>query len=268
VVFLDVGQGDAALIQTADGATMLIDAGGSMEGGPDPGAASVLPVLSALRITRLDVVVMSHPHPDHYGGLQAVLSALPVGELWDTGQAEAEGTQGAQRIVELALRLGVRVRRPRDLCRAPVSLGGARMAVLAPCPAFDEAYGANDNSFVLRLEHGQRSLLFTGDVETPAEARLVQQHGSALRSDVLKVAHHGSRTSSTAAFLAAVKPALAVVSAGRANGFGHPHAEVEARLVRAGRLLRTDKVGGVRVWSDGQRLRVTAFEPAVAFELP
>jgi competence protein ComEC len=267
-VFLDVGQGDAALVQTAEGATMLIDAGGSMEGGPDPGAASVLPVLSALRIARLDVVVMSHPHPDHYGGLQAVLEALPVAELWDTGQAEAEGTQGAQRIVELARRRGARVRRPSELCGAPYVLGRARVSVLAPCPAFDEAYGANDNSFVLRLTHGKRSVLFTGDVETAAEARLAQAREPALRSDVLKVAHHGSRTSSTELFLAAVEPALAVVSAGRANSFGHPHAEVEARLTQLARVLRTDRVGGVRLWSDGERVRVSAFDPGVAFELP
>ncbi|HEX6242594.1 MAG TPA: DNA internalization-related competence protein ComEC/Rec2, partial [Polyangiales bacterium] len=252
VVFLDVGQGDGALVQTAEGITMLIDAGGSMEGGPDPGAASVLPVLGALRITRIDVMVMSHPHPDHYGGLQAVLHALPVGELWDTGQAEGEGTQGAQRIVELARSLKVRVRRPRELCGVPQALASAFIEVLAPCPAFDEAYGANDNSFVLRLTHGRHSVLFTGDVEAPAETRLAHERSAALRSDVLKVAHHGSRTSSTAPFLAAVHPVLAVISAGRANGFGHPHAEVEARLQgHVKHVLRTDRVGGVRVVSDG-----------------
>jgi competence protein ComEC len=186
IVFLDVGQGDAALIQTAEGKAMLIDAGGSVGGGPDPGAASVLPVLQALRIARLDVVVMTHPHPDHYGGLEAVLQALPVGELWDTGQAGAEGGGGAERVVALAARRGARVRRPDQLCGSAERLGAARLRVLWPCPSFDEALGPNDNSFVIKLEHGSRSVLFTGDVEQQAEAELVHRVADTLRSDVLK----------------------------------------------------------------------------------
>jgi competence protein ComEC len=268
VIFLDVGQGDAALVQTAEGKTMLIDAGGSVGGGPDPGAASVLPVLHALRVSKLDVVVMSHPHPDHYGGLEAVLQALPVGELWDTGQAAAEGAVGAQRIVELAQRKGARIRRPEQLCGTPQRLGVATLQVLAPCPAFDVAFGPNDNSFVIRLAHGQRSVLFTGDVEHAAEELLVEARGAALESDILKVGHHGSRTSSTSELLGAVKPRLALISAGRANGFGHPHREVEERLRAAAKhVLRTDLVGGVRVVSDGRRLQVSAWDPGVAIEL-
>jgi competence protein ComEC len=247
---------------------VLIDAGGSVGGGPDPGAASVLPVLNALRVTKLDVVVMSHPHPDHYGGLEAVLSALPVGELWDTGQAAAEGAAGAQRIVELAQRKGTRIRRPDELCKEAQRLGVAALEVLAPCPGFDVAFGPNDNSFVIRLAHGARSVLFTGDVEHAAEALLVEARGAALKSDVLKVGHHGSRTSSTPELLGAVKPRLAVISAGRANSFGHPHQEVEERLrAKVQHVLRTDVVGGVRVLSDGHRLSVSAWDPGVALHL-
>jgi competence protein ComEC len=265
VLFVDVGQGDGTLVQTGDGKAMLIDAGGSVNGGPDPGAESVLPLLGALRVARLDVVVMSHPHPDHYGGLGAVLEQLPVGELWDTGQAEAEGTRGAQRVVDLARQKGVKIVRPSELCGRGRRLGNASLQVIAPCPGFDAGFGPNDNSFVLRLQHGARSFLFTGDVEHEAEALLVAQRASALRSDVLKVAHHGSRTSSTEPLLRAVAPWLSVISAGRGNSFGHPHAEIEQRLTsKSGHVLRIDRVGGVRVLSDGRALSVSAWDESIA----
>lgn len=259
VTFLDVGQGDAALLESA-GHAALIDAGGSIGGGPDPGALAVLPLLRARRITHLDWVVLSHPHPDHYGGLRAVLDAVSVGELWDTGQAEAESTDSEGPVAQLlasARKHGARVRAPPELCDREHTLGDARVRVLAPCPAFDLGRGANDNSFVLRVAHGARSFLFTGDIEHEAEAELVRAP-AALRSDVFKVPHHGSRTSSGEALLRAVAPSLAVVSDGRANRFGHPHPEVSARLARhVKRVLRTDQVGGVQVVCNGKDLTVT-----------
>jgi competence protein ComEC len=263
VTFLDVGQGDAALLET-QGHVALIDAGGSIGGGPDPGALAVLPLLAARRITHLDWVVLSHPHPDHYGGLRAVLDGVSVGELWDNGQAEAEATDAESPVAQLlasAQRNGTRVRAPPDLCHGEHRLGSARVQVLAPCPTFDLGLGPNDNSFVLRVAHGARSFLFTGDIEHEAEAALTRTP-STLRSDVLKVPHHGSRTSSTEALLRAVAPSLAVVSAGRANRFGHPHPEVAARLAQhVERVLRTDQVGGVQVVSDGSHLTVTTALP-------
>jgi competence protein ComEC len=268
VVFLDVGQGDAAIVRSA-GRTALIDAGGSVGGGPDPGLASVLPVLEALRVRKLDLVVLSHPHPDHFGGLSAVLAKLPVSELWDTGQAEAEGVGQAARLLAQVRAAGGKVRGPSALCGGVRELGRALIDVLAPCPGFDEGYGANDNSFVVRLRHGRRSFLFTGDVEQAAEQALVARYGARLRSDVLKVPHHGSRTSSTDALLRAVSPWLAVVSAGRGNRFGHPHADVIARLARQARhTLRTDVAGGVEVIGDGETLRVRAWDRAVALASP
>jgi competence protein ComEC len=270
VTFLDVGQGDSALLETREGKAALIDAGGSIGGGPDPGKHAVLPLLRARRIARLEYVVLSHPHPDHYGGLLALLDALPIGELWDTGQAEAESAEHGDvaRLLARARERGVRVRRPHELCGKVERLGAARLSVLAPCPAFDTTRGANDNSFVIRVEHGARSFLFTGDVERAGEAELSEQPQAALRSDVLKVAHHGSRTSSTARLLARVQPRLAVVSAGIANPFGHPHAEVVARLAQAApHLLRTDVHGGVEVRSDGRVLTVRAWDPTVRLRL-
>jgi competence protein ComEC len=114
------------------------------------------------------------------------------------------------------------------------------------------------------MQHGQRSFLLTGDVEHAAEAQLLARQRESLRSDVLKVAHHGSRTSSTDELLRAVAPWLSVISAGRGNAFGHPHAEVEQRLLRQSqRLLRVDRAGGVRVESDGKELKVSAWDPTV-----
>jgi competence protein ComEC len=263
VTFLDVSQGDAALLETA-GHAALIDAGGSIGGGPDPGALAVLPLLRARRITHLDWVVLSHPHPDHYGGLAAVLAAVSVGELWDTGQAEAEAVDGASPVLQLlatARAHGTLVRAPRELCGREHTLGSARVRVLAPCPAFDLGRGPNDNSFVLRVAHGAQGFLFTGDIEHEAEAELTRVP-AALRSDVFKVPHHGSRTSSSEALLRAVSPSIAIVSAGRANRFGHPHPEVATRLSQhATQVLRTDQVGGIQIVSNGTHLTVTTAHP-------
>ena len=269
VTVLDVGQGDSILIETGSGEAALIDAGGSLGGGPDPGALAVLPLLRARRIQTLDLMVLSHPHPDHYGGLFAVLDALPVRTLWDTGQAEAEAEDGQGTVAQLLAKArahGAHVQRPADLCGAPQTLGAARIEVLAPCPTFDLTRGPNDNSFVLRLLHGKRSFLFTGDVEREAEAAL-SVSTRPLQSDVLKVGHHGSRTSSTPAWLSAVAPKLALVSAGRGNRFGHPHAEVVERLEGRSLLLGTHLVGGIEVLSDGSALRVRTALGPTALEL-
>lgn len=264
ITFLDVGQGDAALIETGDGHAALIDAGGSPGGGPDPGALAVVPLLRERRIDTLDWVVLSHPHPDHYGGLSAVLGAVSARELWDTGQARAEAVDETGSVVQLLARAaaaGTLVRQPATLCGRPQPLGDAYVEVLAPCPAFDVTRGPNDNSFVLRLTHGAHSVLFTGDAEREAEGDLSRAR-VALRSDVLKVGHHGSRTSTSDALLQAVSPRLAVISAGRANRFGHPHAEVLARLAARTKVLRTDQVGGIELLSNGTQLVVSsALEP-------
>lgn len=230
VTFVDVGQGDAALLDLPDGKLMLIDAGGSVGRGPDPGSRVLLPLLKARRRSHIDVVVITHPHPDHYGGLSALLDQISMGEVWDNGQAEAEDPDGAYtKLLNKARRRGARVLTPRQLCEHSRHFAKARVEILWPCPRYQPALDLNDNSLVLRITHARASYLFTGDIEASAEDILLSRHPD-LRAQVLKVAHHGSRTSSTAAFIAAVQPRTAVISAGRFNRFGHPHPEVVARL--------------------------------------
>jgi competence protein ComEC len=264
VTFADVGQGDAALIDLPDGRLMLIDAGGSPGGGLDPGRAALLPLLQARRRARIDVAVLTHPHPDHYGGLHALLEQLPITELWDSGQAAAESDLApaageATRLIAAARARGTRVRTPGELCGRVRSAGGARIQLLWPCPRYESTRDANDNSLVLRIDYGRHGLLFAGDAEQHAEASLLAR-GVPLRADVLKVAHHGSRTSTSEAFLRAVAPRLALISAGAGNRFGHPHAEVVERLrARVRQVVSLADEGGTVVHSDGRTLRFEAF---------
>ncbi len=262
--FLDVGQGDATLIDFPDGRAMLVDGGGSPNGGADPGSRALVPLLAARRRAYLDVVVLSHPHPDHYQGLAAVAEAVSIGEVWDTGQAHAEADRSstaaeARSWLERARAKGARVRAPPELCDQAHRFGEAVVQVQWPCPAYDPGSDPNDNSFVLRVRYRQQSLLLSGDIEAHAEAALVQSRRE-LRATVLKVPHHGSATSSGPAFLRAVSPKLAVISAGLVNRFGHPHADVLHRLQASGaRVIELGRAGGTLVTTDGRTLELESW---------
>ncbi len=266
VTFLDVGQGDAALVDLPDGSCVLIDGGGLVGSPLDVGERIVAPLLAVRRRRALRAVVLSHPHPDHYLGLAAVLLKVPTGALWDTGQGEAEGlgrSYGA--LLSQARARAVPVMRPRELCGTH-ELGGAHVDVLAPCPDTSPDLGPNDNSFVLRVRYGDRAVLFMGDAERAEEAHLVREHApqGRLLADVLKVGHHGSRTSSSPSLLGAVKPSLAVISCGVRNRFGHPHpATLDSLEIHQVRALRTDRDGSIVVTTDGHSLEVRTLRPAL-----
>src|SRR5690606_5359417 len=190
--------------------------------------------------------VVSHPHPDHFGGLGSVLTRIEVRELWDTGQGRAHGGGPAySALLDIALDRGVAVKSPSDLCGRR-QVGGAWLSVFGPCPAFSAERSPNDNSFVVQFAYQDASVLLVGDAEQEQERALLEKHGERLRSTVLKVGHHGSRTSSGSAFLRAVRPEFAVVSCGSRNRFGHPHPEAMSRLLEQGsKVWRVDERGSV-----------------------
>jgi competence protein ComEC len=224
VVALDVGQGDALIVQD-HAAAILIDAGPALRSGVDLGARVVVPALAALGIRRLDLVVATHADLDHRGGLPAVLRSIPVGELWLPYGAREEA--GFRDSLELAKRYGVRVS-SRGAGSATGEFGGMRVTPLWP-PADATRGSRNDASLVVRVDVAGRRLLFPGDIEAGAEAALVAS-GAELRADVLALPHHGSRTSSSAIFLAAVAADVVLASAPCGGRYAMPHPEVVARV--------------------------------------
>jgi competence protein ComEC len=236
----------------------------------NPGASVILPLLRQRRRNRVDIAVLSHPHPDHYLGLATALAAVSVGELWDTGQGREQGAgpEYHAMLTDLEKR-GIPVRGPGALCGPARSVGGVELSVFEPCPSFEPTLGPNDNSFIIKVEHGQRSALFMGDAERAAEQRLLEEHAGSLRADLLKAGHHGSRTSTSPELLQAVRPRFATISCGVRNRFGHPHPFTLAALDATGiPALRTDRLGSVEWVSDGEADRTRAFGGAFAERWP
>jgi competence protein ComEC len=182
---------------------------------------------------------------------------ISVGELWDTGQGEAHGAGPTYAALIAGLRRrGIPIRRPDTLCGRH-ELGGAIVEVLSPCPSFLPDESANDNSLVLRISYGSRAALLVGDAEAAAERALLARNASSLRADLLKLGHHGSRTSTTPDFLAAVSPSVAVVCSGVRNRYGHPDPGVMRALAARGVLAARLDRGGDVVWeTDGRETRL------------
>jgi len=247
VTFLDVGQGDAILIEGPGGQRILVD------GGPGGDALSgALGRQLPFHDRRIDLVVVTHPQADHVGGLPEALGSYDVGAVLDSAfEGESPFYEAFVDAMEDA---GV----PRYVAARgqTIDLGsGARIEVIGPDGALGPGADPNDASTVLRVAMGEVSFLLTGDIEADGEAALVRS-GAELRATVLKVAHHGSSTSTTAAFLSRVSPAIDVISVGASNSHGHPTAAVLSRLSGA-YVLRTDEDGDVRMETDGARLWVT-----------
>ena len=264
VVFLDVGQGDGVFLRFPNGKTMVVDAG-ARSAHFDHGARRLLPFLRYYGVDRIDVVVASHPHNDHIGGLVALLEKVEVGHYLDSGQTYDSWT--AKRLQTLIREQGIcyhRVAAGDSL----VGLGGVSGVVLHPTGKFVDSAGVsphnlNNGSVVLGLSYGAASLLLTGDIEEESDGAMLGW-GRRLRADVLKVAHHGSRTSSRPLFIEAVAPRIAVVSVGFFNKFGHPAAGVMQHFEEAGvQVYRTDQYGAIVLRIDGEDVEVqTMLEPA------
>jgi competence protein ComEC len=258
VTALDVGQGDAVLVQSPSGRTVLIDGGGE-PGGPrgdwDVGRMRVVPALRHAGVRRLDVILLTHPHEDHVGGLPAVVENFPVGLVLDSGVPHPSPSY--LRLLRMTEAGRIAYRKARE--GQTVELGsGVRLSILYPpdFPPTVEGDPVHARSVMARLTYGRAGVLLAGDIEGPVERYLIDR-GAVPQSQVLKVGHHGSRTSTTRVFLAQVRPQIAVISVGAGNGFGHPHqSTLDALAAMRIAVYRTDHDGAVRLTSDGATFRV------------
>lgn len=244
VHFINVGQGDSILLQTPE-QNILIDAGERSTG------AGVAKYIKNNGITSLDLVIGTHPHSDHIGGLIHVLDTIPVKEIIDPGVVHTTSTFEEYLTAidqkEIKFTEG-RAGMNRDLG------GGVMMQILHP--SAPSSSDLNNASIVARVTFGEISFIFSGDAESKAENQILGR-GYNLDSTVLKIGHHGSRSSTTEDYLSAVKPELAVIMCGQDNTYGHPHEETLAKLVQAGvELYRTDIHGTVIMITDGQTVNV------------
>jgi competence protein ComEC len=257
VTFLDIGQGDASVVELPDKKVMLID-GGTHE--PDMGRRVVAPYLWSKGIRKVDYIVLSHPHSDHFGGLIYIIDNFDVGEIWSNGRSSLEAEDLFRKIREKNISYSI-------LSRGDLLEGEKyKIHVFHPYHEFyagsprGELSNQNSDSLVLRIESDNTSLLFTGDIEMEAEDNLLHL-GKWLESDIIKVPHHGSSTSNSGEFIRAVSPDTAVASAGRNNPFKHPHQETLWRYRDEGvRLLRTDIDGAVTIISGGDTYELKTYE--------
>ncbi|MEM1010476.1 MAG: ComEC/Rec2 family competence protein, partial [Myxococcota bacterium] len=240
---------------------MIIDAGGEAFLPIDVWKRVLIPYFRQQRIKKLDIAVLSHPHPDHFGGFSSLFQVLPPKVFWHSGQTTRHPQYRKLRKSLRAQAIPLRTfRRPQTF-----SFGEARVEVLHPFPGPHEgrtyywARHANDNSLVLRIIYRDFRILFTGDIEERAEEILLERKLD-LRADILKVPHHGSRTSSTLPFLKKVRPRDAIASLGRYNAFRFPHKRTRQHLKQQKiRFWRTDQHGMIRVTTHGHQYKIQTF---------
>jgi competence protein ComEC len=252
VTHLNVGQGDAAVVELPRSKVLVIDAGGTALGDFDTGESIVGPFLRSRKILKIDYLFLSHPRIDHYGGMRSIAMEFTPAEFWS---GPTKGKTNRFEDLDEALERGGLKRvtlSDREPCR---TLDGVKLCVLYPPPD-----RVDDASVVLRLEFGKVRLLFAGDLDKRDEQGL-QSKTEQLRSAVLKVPRHGSAGSSTPEFVTAVQPSLAIFSVGARNPFGLPRKEVLARYREVGaEILRTDEDGAIIVETDGVTIRYRGYK--------
>jgi competence protein ComEC len=247
VTFLDVGQGDAILIETPDGVDVLVD------GGPDGAVVQELPAALGAFDRTLSMVVGTHPDKDHIGGLVSVLARYDVDMILTT---ENTGETDTAKAYQTALQTET-----EDVVYAragQVYALGASTTLAVYAPARDPSMlESNTASIVVKISYGEIDFMLTGDAPQSIEDYISVTYGEALESEVLKLGHHGSKTSTSDLFLQTVAPMYAVVSAGRDNSYGHPHTEIVERVAVAGvTLLSTATAGSITFVTDGKTVVV------------
>lgn len=262
VVYFDVGQGDAILIETPRGKHILIDSGEGKTPDSrylkpvDAAGRIILPFLRQLGVRNLDVVIATHPHSDHIGAMPEIVGDrdITIGQLWISGfvypsPSNKKMLSGANR-----REIAVYSPNPADL---PVQIEVGDDVSLWILQADPNADGPNNSSIICKLVYGQVSFLFTGDAEKDPEKNAAMTFGAELKANIIKPAHHGSKTSSTTMFLNQVRPEVAIISVGSYNTFGHPHQQIIKRYQDMGtKIYRTDDQGTIFVFSDGNHYRV------------
>ena len=251
VAFLDVGQGDSTLIRSPNGTIMLIDGGRST----DLADQVIIPQLRAWGADHVDVLIPTHPDSDHISGLVGMLESYPVKLVAMTGQVHSTKIYERlltdirnKKIEALKVRVGTPI--PFD--------PSVKIEVLNPDDAAVQTEDTNNASVVIKLTYGQISFLLPGDAEMKANQAMLDR-GADVRSTVLKLGHHGSRTSTTVDWLKQVSPQIGIISAGADNSYGHPHPEVIAALKQLGiQYVRTDEHGTITITTDGATTHVTS----------
>ena len=245
VAFLDVGQGDAIYVETPDGVQLLID------GGPDGAVLRELGEQMPFWDRTLDVILATHPDKDHIGGLVDVLSRYEVDNIIRTENDSDTAVASAFIFSSDEERSALRIVKAGE-----VIVLGASTTLTVYSPTGDVSnWESNTSSIVAKLKYGEIEFMLTGDAPSGIEYYLVDTYGTALESEVLKLGHHGSKTSTSELFLSKVMPKYAVVSAGKDNRYGHPHTEVMNRVERLGiEVLSTAELGAIVFKSDGEKV--------------
>lgn len=246
VIFIDVGQGASQLIITPTGKTLLIDAGNNDQ------EQVMLNTLKRYGVTRLDIVIGTHPDADHIGGLDKVIDQLSIGKIYMP--KVSSNTKTFESVLRSIQRKGLKV----TTAKAGLTLNldsGVQVNMIAPLSRYEDI---NNNSAVVKVTYGKRSFLLTGDAEAESEKDMLAS-GANLRSDVLLVGHHGSKSSTSTAFLKKVNPQYAVIQSGKGNKYGHPTQTILKRLQKQGvKVYRNDTQGTVEFLTDGQHFQIRA----------
>ncbi len=253
VTFIDVGQGDSIFIKTPGGKNGLIDAGGTpywKQSDYDLGEEIVVPFLESQKIKKLDFVIATHADGDHIGGLPAVLKRFPIGLLYENGIiSDQPEYEEMHRVIDSKKTVISVLKQGAGFDVDP----SVKFEVFAPPKDF-YFEGENNNAITVRLIYGDVSFLFTADIEYEAEDSILQVYGDKVRSNILKIGHHGSATSTSEKFLKAVNPEIAVIPVGARNNFGHPYSGVLAKLQDADiNIYRTDEDGNITIRTDGKK---------------